>query len=99
MNMIAEVGRMQQMTIDTAPHRSHQAHDTWIAAIRLAAIASVVAAAAAVILTSLAGLPAPTVVVAMMVFGFVASWIETGRVRHRHATVRVAPLHARRPVG
>jgi hypothetical protein len=113
-----EVGHMHQITIGRAHRRCHgerrhpaqhdraqrdlAQHDTWVAAIRLAAVAGVVAAVAAVLLTTLAGLPAPTVVVAMMVFGFVASWIETGRVSQRHVrvgSVRVGSVRVRRPVG
>jgi len=75
---------------------------TFGAAVRLAAALSVVAAALALGLDAAGGFSQTALVLTVMVVGFVASWVQTGRVSrstaHRSAhRLTVVPL--RHPVG
>jgi hypothetical protein len=54
---------------------------TWTAAFKLAVVLSTVAALVAVAASSLADLPQAAIVLPVIVVAFVASWIQTGRVR------------------
>lgn len=69
---------------------------TWTATLRLATMLSVAATLAALGLAA-AGVPRSMIVLAVVVVGFVSSWVRTGQVQrsltvrsHRIATV---PLH------
>lgn len=71
---------------------------TWLAAFRLAVVASVVAVAIAIAASSLGNIPDLAIVLPLIVAAFVASWVQTGRVRgsaaqgdrhHRHATTSI----------
>ena len=69
---------------------------TWSAALRLAFVVSVLAAIVAVTLSA-AGDVSPAVLVgAVMVIGFVASWVQTGRVAHVHHEHQVIVVPVRR---
>lgn len=56
---------------------------TWTAAIKLAAVLSVLAAAIAFGVTLAGDVPQAAVVVPVIVVAFVASWIQTERIRRR----------------
>jgi hypothetical protein len=66
---------------------------TWIAALRLAAVLSVVAGAAAAGVSALGDVPQAAIVLPVIVVAFAASWIQTGRIRRAPAPV---PLPRRR---
>lgn len=54
---------------------------TWTAAVKLAVVVSVVAALLAVAVSLLGDVPEAAVVIPVIVVAFVASWVQTGRVR------------------
>ena len=56
---------------------------TWTAAVKLAVVLSVLAAGLAFGVTRLGDVPQAAVVVPVIVIAFVASWINTGRIRRR----------------
>ena len=56
---------------------------TWTAAVKLAVVLSVLAAGLAFGVTRLGDVPPAAVVVPVMVVAFVASWINTERIRRR----------------
>ncbi|MFK7917306.1 MAG: hypothetical protein AB8G14_04445 [Ilumatobacter sp.] len=58
-------------------------HRTWIAAFKLAAVLSMLAAAIAFGVTRAGDVPQAAVVVPVIVIAFVASWIQTERIRRR----------------
>lgn len=60
---------------------------TWAATIHLAIVLSVTATFAALALAE-AGVPRPTIVLTVIVVGFVASWVRTGQVARSHARPR-----------
>jgi predicted GNAT superfamily acetyltransferase len=68
---------------------------TWSAALRLAFVVSALAAIVAVTLSAAGDVPQGALVAAVMVVGFVASWIQTGRVARVHYEhhVAVVPTH------
>jgi ABC-type Mn2+/Zn2+ transport system permease subunit len=72
--------------------------NTWNAAIKLAAVVSLIAVAAAVIISATGDVPQAAVVLPVIVVAFVASWIQTGRAGREPASVRtaVAPRHGTR---
>jgi hypothetical protein len=75
---------------------------TYAAAIKLALVLSVVAAAATLGLDAIGEVSQTALILTVIVVGFVASWIQTGRVSrsaaHRPAhRLTVVPLH--HPVG
>lgn len=54
---------------------------TWTAALKLAVVLSVVAALVAIAASTFADLPQAAIVLPVIVVAFIASWIQTGRVR------------------
>lgn len=76
---------------------------TFGAAIRLACVLSIIAVAAALGLEAIGEISRPAIVLTVMLVGFVASWVTTGRAarssvqRHRHHRIAVVPV--RHPVG
>lgn len=56
---------------------------TWTAAVKLAVVLSVLAAGLAFGVTRVGDVPQAAVVVPVMVVAFVASWINTERIRRR----------------
>jgi ABC-type Mn2+/Zn2+ transport system permease subunit len=69
---------------------------TWSAALRLAFVVSGIAAIVAVTLSAVGDVPRGAFVAAVMVIGFVASWVQTGRVARVHHEHRVAVSPPRR---
>jgi len=70
------------------------ARSTWIAAVKLASVLSIVAALVAVGVSSIGDVPAIAIVAPVMIVAFVASWVQTGRVQHG----RTHHEHVRRTV-
>lgn len=66
---------------------------TWIAAIRLAVVISIIAVAAAVVVSTVGNVPQAAIVLPVIVVAFTASWIQTNRDRRAPAA-----LHLRTPV-
>lgn len=64
-------------------NRMEVSRRTWSAAVNLAAVLSLVAAIIAIGLTQLADVPQVAIVLPVIVIAFVASWIQTGRVRQK----------------
>jgi hypothetical protein len=69
---------------------------TWSAALRLAFVVSALAAIVAIALSAAGDVPQATLVGAVMVIGFVASWVQTGRVARVHHEHRLAVVPSRR---
>ena len=69
---------------------------TWSAALRLAFVVSGLAAIVAVTLSEAGDVSPAVLVSAVMVVGFVASWVQTGRVARVHHAHDVAVVPARR---
>ncbi|HEX4982292.1 MAG TPA: hypothetical protein VFV63_11360 [Ilumatobacteraceae bacterium] len=68
---------------------------TWSAALRLAFVVSALAAIVAVALSAAGDVPQGALVAAVMVVGFTASWVQTGRVariHHEHPVAMVPSL-------
>ncbi len=59
------------------------ARRTWTAALRLAVVLSVLAAGVAVGVERIGDVPRAAVVVPVIVVAFVASWLQTERIRRR----------------
>lgn len=59
--------------------------DTWVAAFRLAGVASLIAAAIAVFASVAGDVPQAAIVLPVIVVAFVASWIQSGRPRRTPA--------------
>lgn len=55
---------------------------TWTAAIKLAAVISIVAAFVAIIVSTLGGIPDTVIVAVVAIVGFTTSWVQTGRVQN-----------------
>ncbi len=68
---------------------------TWIAAVKLAVVISVVAGFAAALASAAGHVPQTAIVLTVIVVAFSASWIQTGRGRRAHAPVRVSAPHHR----
>jgi hypothetical protein len=71
------------------------------AAIRLAVVLSVVAAAIALGLHAVGGVSQTALVLTVMAVGFVASWVQTGRISRstaHHAAHRLTVVPLRHPV-
>lgn len=68
---------------------------TWNAAIKLAAIISIVAGLAAIAVSAAGDVPQAAIVLPVIIVAFTASWVQTTRVRREHAPVRVTPPYAR----
>jgi ABC-type Mn2+/Zn2+ transport system permease subunit len=62
---------------------------TWNAAIKLAALISIVAGFAAVMLSSASDIPQAAIVLPVIVVAFTASWIQTSRVQREQLPVRL----------
>ncbi len=71
---------------------------TWNAAIRLAVVISIVAGLAAVMASAAGDIPQAAIVLPVIVIAFSASWIQTNRVRHDPAPVRVHLPNSQRSV-
>ena len=66
---------------------------TWNAAVKLAVIISITAAVLAVAISAAGDVPQVAIVLPVIVVAFVASWIQTGRVRREQAPFRVHHHH------
>jgi ABC-type Mn2+/Zn2+ transport system permease subunit len=66
---------------------------TWNAAVKLALIISICAAVLAVAISAAGDVPQVAIVLPVIVVAFVASWIQTGRVRRDQVPVRVHHHH------
>ncbi len=66
---------------------------TWNAAIKLAAVISVVAGFAAVMLSAASDIPQAAIVLPVIVVAFTASWIQTSRAPRQHLPVRLDTTH------
>jgi ABC-type Mn2+/Zn2+ transport system permease subunit len=71
---------------------------TWSAALRLAFFVSAIAAGVAVTLSATGDVPRGAFVAAVMLVGFVASWVQTGRVARVHQARHVVMVPTRRSV-
>ena len=71
----------------------------WSAAVRLALVVSTVAAAAAIVHGAAGDITEPAMVLVVMLFGFVASWVQSGRVGRSVGGHRVTLVAVRRRVG
>lgn len=67
---------------------------TWNAAVKLAVAISVLGAIVAMVADRAADLPQTAIVLPVIVVAFVASWVQTGRVRRTGVPVRRNHLHA-----
>jgi len=68
---------------------------TWIAAVKLAAVLSVLAAGLAFAVSRAGEVPQAAIVVPVIVVAFVASWIQTERIRRRAiADMVIVPARA-----
>jgi hypothetical protein len=61
---------------------------TWVVALRLAVVMSIVGALIAVGASMLGEVSQAAVVIPVIVVGFAASWVQTGRVQRRGTTLR-----------
>ncbi len=68
---------------------------TWSAALKLAVVASLVAATIAVVVSSIGDVPQAAIVLPVILTAFTASWIQTGRIRREAVELPVLP---RRPM-
>lgn len=68
-------------------------HRTWNAAVKLAVIISITAAVLAVAISAAGDVPQVAIVLPVIIVAFVASWIQTGRVRREQVPLRVHPHH------
>jgi hypothetical protein len=57
---------------------------TWVAALRLAVVVSVIGAVFAIGASMMGGVAQAVIVIPVIVIGFAASWVQTGRVQRRH---------------
>jgi hypothetical protein len=62
---------------------------TWIAAIKLAVVISMLAAVAAIVISSIGDVPPIAIVGPVIIVAFIASWVQTGRVQRAHLTTVV----------
>ena len=68
----------------------------WGAALRLAFVISAIAAVAAITLSEAGEVSRGALIAAVMLVGFVASWVQTGRVARVHGAHRVVVAQSRR---
>lgn len=68
-------------------HRNIDRPTPWAAVIRLAVIVSTVAALFAIGISLIGDVSAAAIVIPVIVVGFTASWLLTGRVQGEHARV------------
>jgi hypothetical protein len=61
---------------------------TWAAALRLAVVVSVIGALIAVGASTLGDVSQAAIVIPVIVIGFAASWVQTGRVQRRSTALR-----------
>lgn len=69
--------------------------NSWNAAIKLAAVISIVAAFAAVMLSAASDIPQAAIVFPVIVVAFTASWIQTGRAHREQLPVRLDTTNRR----
>lgn len=62
---------------------------TWIAAVKLAAVISVVAAVVAIVVSSIGDVSHATIVAPVIIVAFIASWVQTGRVLRSQVAIPV----------
>ncbi len=62
---------------------------TWIAAIKLAVVISTIAALVAVVVSTIGNVPDTAIVAGVAIVAFVASWVQTGRVRSAGVPSRI----------
>ena len=67
---------------------------TWNAAVKLAVTVSLIGVLVAMVAERAADVPQFAIVLPVMIIGFVASWVQTGRVRRAEAPVRREHIHA-----
>ena len=73
---------------------------TWVAAIKLAAMFSVVAAVLTLGLTAIGDISPVALIASVVIVGFATSWVVTGRATHAsHSPHRVAVVPLRHHVG
>ena len=72
---------------------------TWLAALQVAAIVSVIAVLVAIAASALGDVPQAAVVLPVIVGAFVASWIRTGRVRREFTAPVMLGHHHSAPIG
>lgn len=68
---------------------------SWNAAIKLAAVISIVAGFAAVMLSAASDIPQAAIVLPVIVVAFTASWIQTSRAHREQLPVRLDTTHRR----
>ena len=85
--------RGRQRTIGCIQESVELSRHTWTAAIRLAVVISIIAAVAAVVVSSVGNVPQAAIVLPVIVVAFTASWVQTNRNRRAPA-----PLRLRTPV-
>jgi len=61
---------------------------TWAAALRLAVVVSILAALVAIIASMIGDVAQSAIVIPVIVVGFAASWVQTGRVQRRDPSLR-----------
>lgn len=66
---------------------------TWTAAVKLAAIISAMAAIVAAVTYTTGEVSQVAIVLPVIVIGFVASWVQTGRVQREPTTLRIPINH------
>lgn len=71
---------------------------TWIAAVKLAVVASAVAVIFAIGMSSFGEVPHAVIVLPVIVVAFAASWIRTGRVREQPVAPRLRAHHRAVPI-
>lgn len=62
---------------------------TWIAAVKLAVVISVLAALAALAVSAVGSIPDVFIVGVIAIVAFVASWVQTGRVHDAPRSARI----------
>lgn len=67
---------------------------TWIAALKLALVVSTVAALLAVAISAAGDVNEVAIVLPVIVIAFVASWVQTGRVRRRDLADAMLPVRS-----
>jgi flagellar biosynthesis protein FliQ len=75
---------------------------TWIAALKLAVVVSLLSAIVAVAASTLGDVPAVAIVLPVIVVAFSLSWVQTGRLLRGPDTVRAELVPGRRhtaPIG
>ncbi len=68
-------------------------HRTWNAAVKLAVVISITAAVLTVAISAAGDVPQVAIVLPVIIVAFVASWIQTGRVRREQVPVPVHHHH------